>query len=456
MATTKIWPVKDSLKRVTDYAANPEKTEFGDLKDSIEYAANADKTSASDEKTHLVTGINCDAKTAFEDMKAVQKYFGKTSGNVAYHAYQSFKPGEVTADECHEIGVKLARELWGEKFQVMVATHIDKEHLHNHFILNAVSFIDGKKFNDNKAAYTRLRKTSDRLCREHGLSVIEKARGRTPRAIYQAEKRGEATRYNLMRWAIDDAIAVSTEQKSFESALRRLGYVIQVSENRKYPVIRSIHGGKPVRLYHLGEQYDPERIVERVYENDIDVVQRQRKFMVETDNRSPIRKTYVKTNRPKRKLLGHEARYIHCLYLLGYRPKRKNYRPLSPEMRAALRKCDMYSRQAKLLCREHLQTDEDVLRYMDRCEKKIVELSDQRQKIYNKLRRCKDPEKTEKLKEERDKLTSQLKEVRQERKDLIDVLKRSDVLSEDIAREYAAQKRERQRQKNMHRESIRR
>ena len=93
---------------------------------------------------------------------------------------------------------------------------------------------------------------------------------------------------------------------------------------------------------------------------------------------------------------------------------------------------------------------------MDRCEKKIVELSDQRQRIYNKLRRCKDPEKTEKLKEERDKLTSQLKEVRQERKDLIDVLKRSDVLSEDIAREYAAQKRERQRQKNMHRESIRR
>ena len=100
-------------------------------------------------------------------------------------------------------------------------------------------------------------------------------------------------------------------------------------------MIRSIHGGKPVRLYQLGEQYDPERIVERVYENDIDVMQRQRKFMSDTDNRSPIRKTYVKTNRPKRKLTGHEARYIHCLYLLGYRPKRKNYRPLSPEMRAA-------------------------------------------------------------------------------------------------------------------------
>ena len=134
MATTKIWPIKDSLKRVTEYAANPEKTEFDDLKASIGYAVNGEKTGFDDEKVYLTTGIRCSADTAFEEMTAVKEAFGKTSGNVAYHAYQSFKPGEVTPQLCHQIGVELAEKLWGDQYQVLVATHLDKEHLHNHII----------------------------------------------------------------------------------------------------------------------------------------------------------------------------------------------------------------------------------------------------------------------------------------------------------------------------------
>ena len=101
MATTKIWPIKDSLKRVTDYAANPDKTEYDDLKKSISYAVNGEKTEVTSEKVYLVTGVRCDAETAFEEMSAVKKAFGKTGGNVAYHAYQSFKPGEIAPEECH-------------------------------------------------------------------------------------------------------------------------------------------------------------------------------------------------------------------------------------------------------------------------------------------------------------------------------------------------------------------
>ena len=82
-------------------------------------------------------------------MLRVQQHFGKTGGNVAYHAYQSFKPGEITPEQCHTIGVALARAMWGDRYQVVVATHLNKAHLHNHFVWNSVSFLDGKKYDDN-------------------------------------------------------------------------------------------------------------------------------------------------------------------------------------------------------------------------------------------------------------------------------------------------------------------
>ena len=112
MATTKIWAVKDNLERTVNYAANPEKTVDSDLKKVIHYAGDEAKT----ESRCYVTGVNCNAETAFDEMSAVQERFGKTGGNVAYHAYQSFKTGEITPKLCHEIGVKLAKKMWGNEY----------------------------------------------------------------------------------------------------------------------------------------------------------------------------------------------------------------------------------------------------------------------------------------------------------------------------------------------------
>ena len=165
MAVTKIWPIKNSLRRVVDV----EKTEQGE------------------EKTLYVTGVNCTAGGAFREMQAVQLRFGKTDGNVAYHAYQSFKPGEVTPELCHRLGVELARRMWGDGHQVLVATHFNTGTYHNHLVINSVNMWDGKKFNCSKRAYYELRRLSDELCAEHGLSVIQNPGGKTPRAIYFAE-----------------------------------------------------------------------------------------------------------------------------------------------------------------------------------------------------------------------------------------------------------------------------
>ena len=185
MATTSIWPVKGYLGKVVVYIKNPLKTENPEyfektdineyerqsLSDVIEYAANNEKTAMR----QFVTGVGCSPETAREEMMMVKRIYEKEGGRVGFHGYQSFAKGEVTPELAHEIGVKLAEELWGDYFLVVVATHLDHEsHIHTHFVLNSVSFRDGHRFDNSKADYRKMREASGRLCREYGLSIIEK------------------------------------------------------------------------------------------------------------------------------------------------------------------------------------------------------------------------------------------------------------------------------------------
>ena len=179
MAVTKIWTIKDSLQRVLDYAANPDKTEYDALAQTLHYAENDAKTKLN-ESAQLVTGIHCRPDHAWEDMRVVQERFGKTDGVVALHAYQSFREGEVTPEQCHEIGVALARKVWGKRFQVLVATHMNTDNLHNHFVINSVSYVDGKKYEQRRSQYAEFRAASDKLCREYGLSVVEQPKAKEP------------------------------------------------------------------------------------------------------------------------------------------------------------------------------------------------------------------------------------------------------------------------------------
>lgn len=159
MAVTSIWRVNGWLGKVVVYVKNPEKTtnpefyENGDmterecqgLEDVISYAVSSHKTQQVNEELdtleRFVSGINCNPSTAREEMIAVKKRFGKEDGTIAYHGYQSFALGEATPEMAHKIGVELAHRLWGDRYQVVVATHLDKaNHLHSHFVLNTVSF----------------------------------------------------------------------------------------------------------------------------------------------------------------------------------------------------------------------------------------------------------------------------------------------------------------------------
>ena len=392
MATTKIWPIRDSLKRVLDYAENPDKTGYLDLRRVLEYAEDGSKTYVDDEfeDRYFISGVNCSVETACEEMTEVKRRFGKTGGNQAYHAYQSFKPGEVTAELCHQIGVRLANELWGDRFQVIVATHIDKAHLHNHLIVNSVSFLDGKKFNDNKAAYRRLREYSDFICGCHDLSVIRQPGPAAARPLHTAEKKGEPTRYNLMREAIDRAMAQGcVEMRDLHHALQEQGYVLNTSENRKYATIRSIHSERAVRLYRLGEDYDLPGLERRLDENYARMWHNCRFTPYRpARQKQPVARPYRMWGSfsKARKIGGLRALYLHYCYLLGILPKNSGRRPLSPEMRSEVRKLDKYTREFDLINRHHLETEEAVRDFIPAREQTLSELVAQRKTCSNRMR----------------------------------------------------------------------
>ena len=412
MATMKIWAIKDSISRVISYAKNPEKTIFSDLKQVLKYAENDEKTIDKNEKNMYVTGVNCKAETAYEEMWAVQNRFDKTTRNVAYHAYQSFKTGEVTAELAHKIGVELAEKMWNE-YQVVVATHLDTGTYHNHFVVNSVNMFTGKKFNCNKGAYYHFRELSDKLCRENNLTVIENPKGKTPRSIYFAEKRGEPTKYNVIRQAIDATMEMCINYGQFKKIMLKKGYIINDDYNRKYPTIRSINDKQAVRMYHLGEEYLPKNIANKVEHNPYYYQNRYMEFIHPKKKKQEYKVYKYKGKfRDISKMNGIDVLFLLMFHLLGLLPKRENYQPLSPEMKQEVRKMERYSNEIRLIVTAKIKTTEDVKSYISQTEKDIDSVTNLRQKYRNKLRNCTNDKLMQEYKEKRNGCTTILNKYR--------------------------------------------
>ena len=395
MATTKIWAIKDSISRVVNYAKNPDKTTLSDIKQVLLYAENKEKTTDEKETTMFVTGVNCNRDTDVAEMIKTQIRFDKTTGNVAYHAYQSFKRGEISPELAHKIGVELAEKMFPEH-QVLVATHLNTGTYHNHFVINSVNMFTGKKFDCNKGAYFRFRGLSDELCEKYNLTVIKNPKGRTARNIYFAEKRGEPTKYNLMRKAIDEAMEMCINYGQFKKIMYKKGYIINDDYNRKYPTIRSINDTKAVRMYRLGEQYTPNAIAEKVRNNPYHYQNKYLEFTKVKKRRNIKRGKYKGSFEFISAVsLTLELIFLTLFYLMGYRKvstQNKSYTPLSPEMKEEVRKLQRYSNQVRLVCKENLKTLDDVKVFISRTKDEMSEYIDLRQKYRNKLRNCKDEE----------------------------------------------------------------
>ena len=184
---------------------------------------------------------------------------------IAYHGYQSFAPGECTPAMAHEIGVRMAKELWGERYQVLIATHLDKtNHLHNHFVVNTVSFLDGRKYHRTKQDYWDMRRVSDRLCREYGLSVVrqpERGRGKSY-GEWRAERDDRPTYAGMMRADVDEAIRKARTEKQFFYYLREKGYTFKFGKDITLRAAGRDRGLKLAR--NFGENYTIDAIRARI------------------------------------------------------------------------------------------------------------------------------------------------------------------------------------------------
>ncbi len=440
MATTSIWRVKGWLGKVVIYVEDPDKTDnpafyekqdMSDrqaqgLSDVIDYAANSEKTQTADEAADVVqqfvSGVNCHPGTAREEMLAVKRQFGKEDGTVAYHGYQSFAPGEATPEMAHEIGVKLAKQLWGEKYQVIVATHLDKSnHLHNHFVVNTVSFLDGIKYHRTGQDYRQMREASDALCREYGLSVIDQPEpGRSKQyGEWRAEQENRPTWRGMIRAEIDEAIRQSMTERQFFENLRKRGYEIKVGAD-----ISVRPPGKPrfVRLKrNFGEDYTLENI--------------RRRILAQQKPERPLPEPECKTYHARlhgdfksaRKITGFRALYFHYCYLLGIFPKNqpKRNKRIHFLLREDLAKMDAISEEVKLLVGNHIDTAEQLSSYKEGLESRIELLTADRKSLYRKQR-------TVSVKSDEDALTKVKAQIADISKELA-ALRREVRLCEDIA-----------------------
>ncbi len=243
-----------------DYVLNREKT---DLAAVLGYIGNADKNIS--EGTVLETALNCSLETACQDMMATKERWGKPGGVLGYHLIHSFAPGEVTPRQAHALGMEFARRVLGEKYEVVVSTHLDHAHLHCHILFNSVSFVNGRKYqNTFKDYFGDIRGTSNMVSRENGLSTIEPTGRGRQYAEWKAENSGKPTIRGQVRQDIDFALAHSFTFKSFWVELTRMGYEVKRGPNVKHTSVRPPGGKRFIRLGGLGAAYTEEALQKRL------------------------------------------------------------------------------------------------------------------------------------------------------------------------------------------------
>ena len=466
MAVTSIWRVKGWLGKVVLYIENPEKTkepdfylsedmtdqERGSLADVIAYAVDEEKTRRGDQSSETlddesepilqqyVSGINCATSTARMEMMSVKRRFGKEDGVIAYHGYQSFAPGECTPAMAHEIGVRMAKELWGERYQVLIATHLDKtNHLHNHFVVNTVSFLDGRKYHRTKQDYWDMRRVSDRLCREYGLSVVrqpERGRGKSY-GEWRAERDDRPTYAGMMRADVDEAIRKARTEKQFFYYLREKGYTFKFGKDITLRAAGRDRGLKLAR--NFGENYTIDAIRARILqEKPNQQKSRGGKYYGSADpaERNPVTilRGYVGA-RPKRKIGGLRGLYLHYCYLLGILPKRRS--PVQPEqvhvlLREELLKLHTIAEETRLLCHYKIETAEQLLQFQEEMEHEQNGLIDQRRHLQYQCRSIRDPERMAQVKGEIKELTGKIGENRRKLKLCQGIAERSGLMKEKI------------------------
>jgi hypothetical protein len=395
LPVTSLWRVTENISAVVDYTTNEKKTEYtvvdamenpngefavDDLHDVTDYAMRGNATLWQDDSGgvhRLVSGVNCDPDLVVEQMQATKKLFGKTDGTLAYHGYQSFSEGEGPPDLIHQIGVETARRIWGDKYQVLVTTHVDHaDHLHNHFVVNTVSFVDGIKFYRSAADYRKLREVSDQLAEQYGFYVI----GNSSKGKVRDYTPNKTSWRKIIKADVDDAIDEALTEKHFYTILQQKGY--ELKTGGKDISVRASGAKRFIRLErNFGSEYSRRGIREQIVE----------KWKTkEKPKEQPL--IYFRGSfsqqKQKKPCRGFQALYIRYCYLLGAAPKRRQRSStwVSPALKQDLLKLDRITEQTQMLCRNHIRTEADLIAHRDELKEKLFSAGVERAKLQRQQR----------------------------------------------------------------------
>lgn len=431
MATTGIWKIEKRLDHVIDYVKNEEKTVK--VADSETYQllhklSDYDNLDYNSEEECYISGINCLPETAYKDMMDTKDYWNKKDGILGYHAFQSFKEGEVTPDLAHTIGLKLAEQMWGDKYEVMVTTHINTNHIHNHFVINSVSFKDGKKYHDCNENYALMRNISDNLCEEYGLSIVDEKTCKKGKINYANYYKGYVAKNNYHTMAkndLDRAISMAYSYKDFESILNKMGYEV-INRYNKLSIRRDPFK-KNIRIERaFGKEYSIESITKR-----IELEHGTRVPFIEALNpNSKIYKSYQKAK--KQKAHGIYGLYKYYCYILKVHPRNHPRTILTPELKVELDRMEEISKQTRMLAKNKIETYEQLLFYKNSLENKVSELSSTRENLWRKFKRVTNEEDKILIRNEISVITKDLENKRKEVDLCKKVEERVEVVKENI------------------------
>ena len=448
MAVTGFWPIYKNLKATLDYADNPDKTTDrryldDDLYAALSYAENDNKT----DRKMYVGGINCSKQNAYAEMIAVQRRFGLRGKVVGYHGIQSFREGEVTPEQAFEIGMETARRMWCDKYQVLVTVHLNTDNVHCHFVVNPVSFKDGTKFQNKIGDHKELRRLSDEICREHGLSVLENSNfyGGNKKE-YWRHKAGKKTHRDYLREDVEYCLTFATSPREFESQLYALGYTLD-------PVrfsVKAKHWERSVRLDKIG--FSKEVIQEQLDENAIN---RFRLFTLEY--KPPYRTKKFPLEDEMRKLefsIDHsydaatvlvDTIFYIIITIIQIVAELADVMLLSPDLRAAEKDLKELISDYHFLKENDIHTVSDLQANIDESKAQLSDLERERKTLSNRIRRPKSPEDENQNKERRKEISKQMKPVRERLRRAEKILKKSPHLYELLKQEHELEKKARAR-----------
>lgn len=359
MAITKYIVIKKNLEAVINYAMNGEKTENG----------------------ILVSGVNCLPQTAYSQMMLTKKAFHKEDGRLGYHIIQSFNGNEISPEKCNKIGVELAQQLWGDKYQVLVCTHINKKNVHNHIVLNSVSFIDGSKYHNSNVEIALLRETNDDICRKYGLSIIKSSKATTVGDISKsriANYNRNSGKMELIKADVDEAIKQATKYQDFIAILSFKGYYIKKSSGSIS--VSTPYYNRNIRLARaFGDDYTFEHIKTRIYQSAI-----YDRYFKKSGNEKVYKvKIYdgIKINQEKLKTSSFYRLYVHYLYLLGKLPPKIHYEERTKEYYKEIDKFHKLTDEMNIICTNHIESKEDIQNLRMKYIEQVTPLKEEREKL---------------------------------------------------------------------------